>query len=50
MPDHSPRSTSWINYINLFRKVKVTGTAKDLADYLIHSIHFIDEDTEAKGV
>lgn len=50
MHNHSPRSTTWINYINLFRKVKVTETERDLRAYLILSFHFIDEDTEAKGV
>lgn len=50
MYDLFPRSTTWINYNNLFWKVKVIGTKKALRDDLINSFHFIDETTEAKGV
>lgn len=50
MHDLPPRSTAWINYINLFRKVEVPGAGNDCGDCLSHSFHCIDEDIEAREV
>lgn len=44
------KSTAYINYINLFRKVEVPGTERNHEDCLVHFFLLINEDMEAKGV